>query len=57
MVEAGLSRAQVAPSMNPGKAAEVARSRAQVAPNKRKNNQGLAEEAAVNRCREHQTIA
>ena len=37
MVEAGLSRAQVAAGKNPRKAAEVAKSRVQVAPRKKKS--------------------
>lgn len=47
MAELGLSRAQVASSRNPGKAAEVARSLVQVAP-KKKKSLGQAVEAVPN---------
>ncbi|MFZ2448310.1 MAG: hypothetical protein WAW37_18280 [Syntrophobacteraceae bacterium] len=47
MVEAGLSRTQVASRKNPGKVAEVARSLAQVAP-KKKKSLGKVAEAEVN---------
>jgi hypothetical protein len=43
VVEAGLSRAQVASSKNPGKAAEVAQSQVQVAPKKKKSLEQAAE--------------